>query len=582
MRTVKTVLTFALLAAPAAAAAQALQPTTRRAVPAQLAAPPLTPPPGLDVLKGRPDTPGGDEATLGEWFDSVAAGIKFRPPAGMKRAARGSSAAENVARYTDADEKRGWVFVASRQAFDQPLTISAQTGAPGAPAGLLELTRDQLKANIPGAEIVREDVINVGDYTVAMLAARYTVGIKRVLSQQAIVRADDRLYYTLSLTTPAARQSEDGTTPEGDPGESQAVETFRAVVDTVGLLDRTPVLDDQRLRLFRTRALYVNLSPTKLRKALELADAAEPDAKTRGDAKAEHYYRIQRDGKDVGYTYVIENEEKRGALEGVSVGIRSRIIGAADATTQPAAGAKAAAGGASVTTDSESIMWMTFDRKHETWRTITAVDDGKNKDHATEIGATDRQTERALDRDLPLGEKGDERNPPVRQEDVYTLSVTTASTKVSPEPVTQQLPPFYLPQALGHLLPRLLPLNDPKTYMFASYVSDGRAVMTRYVDVERERGVTLGGRKLSAIPVRDRIGLEGSVTTHWMSPEGTYLGSTNDDTKMAILPSDEPTLRKIWVDAKLTAPAPAPAPAPAGVPRGDGRGNLQSPPAGGR
>jgi hypothetical protein len=64
---------------------------------------------------------------------------------------------------------------------------------------------------------------------------------------------------------------------------------------------------------------------------------------------------------------------------------------------------------------------------------------------------------------------------------------------------------------------------------------------------------------MTAIPVKDRVGLEGSVTTHWMSPDGKYLGSTNEDSKVTVLPTDEATLRKIWVDAKLTAPAPAPA-----------------------
>jgi hypothetical protein len=137
---------------------------------------------------------------------------------------------------------------------------------------------------------------------------------------------------------------------------------------------------------------------------------------------------------------------------------------------------------------------------------------------------------------------------------VYTLTVTTASTQVNAEPFTQSLPPFYVPQAMSHLLPRLLPLNEPKSYMFASYVGETRAVMSRYVEVGREQSVTLDGKKHVAVPVTDRFGLEGSITTHWMSPEGKYLGSTNDDSKVTVLPIDDATLRRIWTDAKLTAP----------------------------
>ncbi|MGB7156549.1 MAG: hypothetical protein WBD40_00700 [Tepidisphaeraceae bacterium] len=529
--------------------------------------PPATPaaeeePAPLDVLKGRPDAiasgaGGADDAALGEPFESVAAGIKFRVPAGMKRAGRPTTP-EHIVRYTD--DARGWNLVAARSMPSRAIALSAQSaGEPGAAPGLLEMTRDQLKDNAPGAEVVREDVVTVGDYSVGMLAARFPVGLKRVLSQHAIIRADDRLYYTLSLTTPAARQRDDGTTPDDDLEERRAVEAFRAVVDTVMLLDRTPVLDDQRFRLYRSRALFVNVTPTRLRATLAAADANERNLETHGDGKGEQYLRILQDGKDVGYSYVVENEEKRGANDGLSVGARSRITLTPAPATQPADGAnaKSAAAPLPVQTDSESLMWMSLDRKHETWRAVVvATENGKTRGHTTEIGASDRQTERVLDRDLPVGEKIDPRNPPVRNEDIYTLTVTTASGKVNAEPVTRSLPPFYLPQALAHLLPRLVPLNDPKTYMFASFVTDTREVMSRYIDVEREQLVTLDGKRRSAIPVRDRIGLDGSVTTHWMSPEGKYLGSTNDDTKVTILPSDAETLRKLWADAQLTAPVP--------------------------
>jgi hypothetical protein len=579
MRTLILLVILALLVAQAApAGAQSTRPTG--AAPAAARGPNPRP---LDVLKGRPDTAGGDDSTLGETFESVAAGIKFRPPANMKKGRR-TSTADHIVRYTD--EARGWVFVATRTTFDRPITLSKQIAADaaGAADGLLEMTREQLKDNAPGAEVVREDVITVGDYNVAMLAARFSVGIKRVLSQQAMVRADDRVYYTLSLTTPAARQAEDGKTPEGDPEEVKAVETFRAVVDTVALLDQTPVIEDQKQRLFRARALFVNATPTRIRNLITMADGAEPDQRTRQDGKAEQFLRILQDGKDVGYTYVVENEEKRGAMDGVSVGVRTRTMlkpepAAANAAPANAEGKPVPAPASTVVrTDAESLMWMSLDRKHETWRAITVVDDGKNNDHTTEIGASDRQVERVLDRNLPVGEKVDERNPPVRQEEVYTLTVTTASTKINAEPFSQLLPPWYLPQAMGYLLPRLVDLKDPKGYMFASYVSEARGVMSRYVDVGRERNVVLDGKKHLAVPVQDRLGLEGSITTHWMSVDGKYLGSTNDDSKLTIVPSDEATLRKIWADAKLTAPekdAKPPAAPTDGIPRSDKNGNVQ-------
>src|SRR5205814_8550627 len=122
-------------------------------------------------------------------------------------------------------------------------------------------------------------------------------------------------------------------------------------------------------------------------------------------------------------------------------------------------------------------------------------------------------------------------------------------------PKTVQLPPFYLPQAMGHLLPRILPRWDPKSYLFANYVPDLAEVAYRFVDVGPEQEVTLDGQKLHAISIKDRIGLEGSITTHYISPEGKYLGSTNVDSDITILPTDRATLEKVWKDAVLDRPA---------------------------
>src|SRR5688572_23871460 len=87
MRILPIVLLALTLLAPPVLLAQTTQPR-----------PPAVEP--LDVLMGRPDTPGGgtkaagdagDDALLGETFESVAAGIKFRVPTGMKRAPRGTN-----------------------------------------------------------------------------------------------------------------------------------------------------------------------------------------------------------------------------------------------------------------------------------------------------------------------------------------------------------------------------------------------------------------------------------------------------------------------------------------------------------
>ena len=141
---------------------------------------------------------------------------------------------------------------------------------------------------------------------------------------------------------------------------------------------------------------------------------------------------------------------------------------------------------------------------------------------------------------------------------------------------------FYIPQAFGFLLPRLVPLTKPHTYMFATFVSNGSdatgrtpgAVMSRYVDVLPIQDVRFNRNNYDAITVVDKIGLEGTPTNTYFTVKGEFIGSistTNDgekDTTWMVLPTDAQTLTTMWPGADLTpvqshteaVPPPIPAP----------------------
>jgi hypothetical protein len=79
--------------------------------------------------------------------------------------------------------------------------------------------------------------------------------------------------------------------------------------------------------------------------------------------------------------------------------------------------------------------------------------------------------------------------------------------------------------------------------------------------VEQARDIELGGKTVRAVPISDRIGVDGIPTVQYVTRDGEWLGSVNTESKLVILPTDEPTLSDIWKDDKLgfkVAPLPPP------------------------
>jgi hypothetical protein len=402
--------------------------------------------------------------------------------------------------------------------------------------GVLEFTAKRLKEELPAAEIIRQDKINIAHADVGLLVLRFTQSLRSQLTQQAIIQRNAQIYYLLALTTPGAGKG--GKDAAETETERLAVETFRGVLDSVKLLDDADIRDDQNARLFRTRGLLVNLTSERLRQSLI----------------PKQWTRIQKGGKDIGYAYYEEKTLVKGAQENVEIRTRSRIMPGND-----------------VQNDVGSILHASVDLRHEDWSTVTQTSNLKlraaQKDYKppqiAEFGVSDRRTAQG-------------------QGDVFSLQVIYEATDARNDPVVRELPPFYLPQAVSYLLPRLVPMGTDKTYMFAVYVPETREVMVRYIDVHAPQKVTFNNQVVRATLVDDKIGLEGPVTTHYFSSDHRWLGSDNKSTGIMVLPSDEKTLLTLWKDAILAAPEVPERPAGAGAaqpaaPAADVSGDSQNP-----
>jgi hypothetical protein len=492
-----------------------------------------TPIPGLtDKLGLDPKKP---SALLGDAFESPVAGISFRPPAGSKAVKQTDQ--DHVVDYVDED--RHWILKVTRARLAQAMPLQSAKVKGADRVGLLDYTVQDVLKEHPAAEVLRQEIINIGEHGVGMSALRFNIGSQRYLRQQALFQVDEQLYYVFNLTTPAAKEGR----PEDNDNERQAAETFRAMIETIQLVDRGWIKTDQVNRLFRTRALFTDWQDKGGRR---IKNAVIPEA----------WLRIMRDGKDIGYSYVaeqfVEGKDVKSnpgrAYDGVLINVRSRTMEKGNQV------------------DVGSQMFASLDRKHEDWTNVVNEVNNKgqkneDKRQNSEYGFSELRMTRIVDRDAARDPK-DPHAPPGRDVEAYKLSVTRPNrdkdTMAKPEYFTPS--PWYIPEAVGAMLPRLLPLNRPVTYLFQSYIGEQREVMHRYVDVGFEKTVQLGGQTVQAIPISDRIRLEGSPTVHYMSPEGKYLGSVNEEAKLTILPTDKATLEKIWkvVEMKNEEVAPAP------------------------
>jgi len=503
---------------------------------------------------------------LGSLFESEAAGLALRVPAGCHRI-RSEGAGDDIGQF--GDEHRNWQLKLHRILRPQPTALVDGVDNFNKPiGGLMNQTLNQLRRDLPACTVLRQDLTNIRDGdpkvkdNVAMIAVRYTAAGSHYLSQQAIIQASDRLFYLIALTTPGSHDA--AADAPVDAGERVAVETFGQMLDSVRLLDTAKIRREQDERLIRTRALFVRWNKPRLHAALI----------------GEQWLRVIRDGRDVGYSYITEEtaagvprplkrEELRAGKgdrdlvqpgDGILIGVRSRSVNQAVETE----GNKKPRG--PIQLDSAAWLFVKPDRSFEDWSRVTVVTDSTvDKDghpiqtQMEEFGTSGQRLVRTLEKGELPGSKVDPQEPPVRIREQYMLDVTSVGSTGAAEPLEQEVAKWYLPQALGNLLPRLLPLesapdSQPRTYMFATYVPEIRQVMERYVEVGRETDVKLAGKTVRAIPISDRIGWHGAVTTHYMSADGKYLGSENKQTHTLILPTDAATLASIWKGADLTRP----------------------------
>jgi hypothetical protein len=481
------------------------------------------------VLPGRPD----EKTVLGDWFESRLAGISLQAPAGSKEI-RKPGVADHIVEFVN--EQRGWVVRVQKMELEEGRPLGEYVENDKRREGVLQATANLFKDSNPTAEQLRLDIDKIGKYPMGLMVFRYSQQTAKRLFQEALIPVDSKFYYVISMQSPGRK----GGGNEVDPEEKLAVDTFRAVLESVQLNDRTEVKKEQDDRLVRTRTLLLQLKrPGTLEKVLI----------------PEQFLRLVQDGKDVGYSYVSETKTRLDGRDGVMIAMRSHTAPASETEV-----------------DVLSRMFVSQDWMYESWTHNATARRGKETQVSGELGLSNVVEKRMLRPELGPGERlrdgsEDKNQPPMVTEQHYMIEVRKQAGRAVEKPFNVELPPWYIAQAAKHLFPRLLASDNGKTYLVASYVSEHHQVMGHYIDVGVERELTFGGQKITATPVVDKVGFEGVPTTYYVGPGGKYYGSettylnNGKRTTIQLIPSDERTLRGIWPKADLSAPTAADLPA---------------------
>lgn len=495
----------------------------------------------------------------GQLFSSVEAGLSVQLPPGNLVDLNDLQDPQVLAVVTNPNEN--WRFELRKLILDQPRELMGEELPEGGRrTGLLEQLAAEATRSETG-ELVRAAPIPLGEADAGLIVARIRIGAMSQLRQEALIQVDPLLYYRLILISPAPNG--ELTELGNDPAVQRAVEAFNTTLNSFKALDQTALREEQEERLLHTRSMLVNLKvPSRIAEA----------------STGEQWWRIRRQGEDIGFARVIEE-----AADGLPSDIRGGFSeeDRRDGTADPliAKGVRVGIRLRMRTGDGSAVdrrTWMYASREmdladfRETNALFHASDQNTGAAAAgTVIGQMrsrlvpkryeipsaiglgtevvfDMIEQRQLDVTYAVGMEGEDA-------DASDFDAR-ARLQLAGDPLVRQLPAWFVPQAVDHLLPRLVAPWGEKKYLIAVYAPDRREVWSKYIDVAPPRTVRLPGDRGERLVliVTTRLGLNGDATRHFIDSQ-TYewLGSVTDATATEVWPCDREEIEEVWRDTPL-------------------------------
>jgi hypothetical protein len=87
---------------------------------------------------------------------------------------------------------------------------------------------------------------------------------------------------------------------------------------------------------------------------------------------------------------------------------------------------------------------------------------------------------------------------------------------------------IYLPYAYGELLPKVVDLKQPKSYLFATYAPGSNDFDMRTFTVVGPSKITMAGKEVDAVKIVDKKSEDAEPVQMWVNPDGDLLRIQSD------------------------------------------------------
>lgn len=293
-----------------------------------------------------------------------------------------------------------------------------------------------------------------------------TGGAAKLWQRQAWVLARPGEFLIFAITGP--RDSKE-----------QLDKLFQAVVGTLELSDPQKATEERKQNIARGKDLLGALKDQQLGRAL--------GAETQ-------WFLLQLKGEDIGFMAQVEMANRRDGADGCEV--RSWVM-------------------MQLPKDKPRILrrllFTTADRSFEKWVEKLDVGSGKEMTNISEEG--------------------------IKQAEMIVCNIT-AEGKTQPQrkKLPQDLVPqkfslgdYYLPRAMGVLLPRLVDLSKPAAYSFAIYNTQVNNFDMRTFTIVGAEKITLNQARVDAVKATDQAAPDVEPAELWLSAKGLLLRMTTSD-----------------------------------------------------